>query len=227
MCNPPSKPHTTCEYCDANAVIHFFCKSFYQKDFQLFQNACVPGCPDDSLCPSNYPICGHGGGPHLCGCSADKDCAEDELCDTNSHECFPKPVTGCDNNNANCPSQVCDEPWPYTSCQWCDGTVCKPGIINHTLYVSLSDLCVKAVLMMGSVQRTNQSVELVDNLTGVAAMLTLTARLVTSVVTMSASLLSALEMLTARMVSVMSTTLLTILSVSIVRLATVFQVGRF
>ena len=88
-------------------------------------------------------------------------------------------------------------------------------------------LFVKAVLMMGSVQRTNQSVELVDNLTGVAAMLTLTARLVTSVVTMSASLLSALEMLTARMVSVMSTILLTILSVSIVRLATVFQVGRF
>ena len=81
--------------------------------------------------------------------------------------------------------------------------------------------------MMGSVQRTNQSVELVDNLTGVDAMLTLTARLVTSVVTMSASLLSALEMLTARMVSVMSTILLTILSVSIVRLATVFQVGRF
>merc|ERR1719317_1711744 len=66
----------------------------------------------------------------------------------------------------------------------------------------------QAVLMMGSVQRTNQYVELVDNLTGVDAMLTLTARLVTSVVTMSASLLSALEMMiVVRMVSVMSTTL--------------------
>merc|ERR1719317_759215 len=81
----------------------------------------------------------------------------------------------------------------------------------------------QAVLMMGSVQRTNQYVELVDNLTGVDAMLTLTARLVTNVVTMSASLLSALEMMIVRMVSVMSTILLTILSVSIVRLATVFQ----
>merc|ERR1719317_35436 len=81
----------------------------------------------------------------------------------------------------------------------------------------------QAVLKMGSVQRTNQYVELVDNLTGVDAMLTLTARLVTSVVTMSASLLSALEMMIVRMVSVMSTILLTILSVSIVRLSTVFQ----
>ena len=80
-------------------------------------------------------------------------------------------------------------------------------------------LFVKAVLMMGSVQRTNQSVEQVDNLTGVAAMLTLTAWLVTNVVTMSASLLmSVLEMMIVRMVSVMSTTLLTILSANIVKM---------
>ena len=177
----------------------------------------MPGCPDDSLCPSNYPICGHGGGPHLCGCSADEDCGEEELCDTNSHECFPKPVTGCDNNNANCPSQVCDEPWPYTSCQWCDETVCKPGMINTTLPDLTS--CVQVVLMMESVRRTNQSVELVDSRTGVDATLTLTARLVTSVVITSASLLmSVLGMLTARMVSVMLTILLTILNVNFVKM---------
>merc|ERR1719312_1694606 len=72
------------------------------------------------------------------------------------------------------------------------------GLITPVTIVILIMSVNQAVLMMGSVQRTNQSVELVDNLTGVAAMLTLTARLVTSVVTMSASLLSALEMLIVR-----------------------------
>merc|ERR1712106_603218 len=76
----------------------------------------------------NYPICGHGGGPHLCGCSADQDCAADQLCDTHSHECYPKPIdVGCDNDNANCPSEICDEPWPYNNCHYCDDIVCKPG----------------------------------------------------------------------------------------------------
>jgi len=109
MCNPPANPHTTCEYCDANT------------------NGCVPGCPDDSLCPSSYPICGHGGGPHLCGCNANEDCAEDELCNTGSHECIPKPDEGC-HSNGDCPSTTCDEPWPYNTCNYCDTDhVCKPG----------------------------------------------------------------------------------------------------
>merc|ERR1712013_732863 len=67
--------------------------------------------------------------------------------------------------------------------------------------------------------KANLSVEQVDNLTGVDAMLTLTAWLGTNVVTMSASLLmSVLEMMIVRMVSVMSTTLLTILSANIVKM---------
>ena len=72
--------------------------------------------------------------------------------------------------------------------------------------------------MMESVRRTNQSVELVDSLIGVDAMLTLTARLVTSVVTMSASLLSVLGMLTVRTVSVMLTIRPTILNVNFVKM---------
>merc|ERR1719320_1993966 len=96
--------------------------------------------------------------------------------------------------------------------------VMSPGLITPVTIVILITSVNQAVLMMGSVQRTNQSVEQVDNLTGVAAMLTLTAWLVTNVVTMSASLLmSVLEMI-VRMVSVMSTTLLTILSANIVKM---------
>ena len=90
-------------------------------------------------------------------------------------------------------------------------------MINTTLPDLTS--CVQVVLMMESVQRTNQSAELVDSRTGVDAMLTLTARLVTSVVITSASLrMSVLGMLTARMVSVMLTILLTILNVNFVKM---------
>ena len=64
--------------------------------------------------------------------------------------------------------------------------------------------------MTANVLKTNQSVALAVNPTDVDAMLTLTARLATSVATMNASLLSALTMLTVRMESVMSTTHLTI-----------------
>merc|ERR1712123_200611 len=66
------------------------------------------------------------------------------------------------------------------------------------------------VLMTANVLKTNQSVALAVNPTDVDAMLTLTARLATSVATMNASLLSALTILTVGMESVMSTTLLTI-----------------
>jgi len=125
MCDPPANPHTTCEYCDASSA------------------GCVPGCPDDSLCPANYPICGHGGGAHLCGCNADRDCAADQLCNVNTHECFPKPIdVGCDNDNANCPSQMCDEPNdPYHTCTWCDDTVCKPGCPDNSKCPANRPIC--------------------------------------------------------------------------------------
>merc|ERR1719446_212000 len=83
------------------------------------------------------------------------------------------------------------------------------GLTMHATIVMLIMSVNQVVLMMESVRRTNQSVELVDSLTGVDAMLTLTARLVTNVVTTSALLrMSVPGMLTARMVSVMLTILL-------------------
>lgn len=93
------------------------------------------------------------------------------------------------------------------------------GLTMHATIVMLIMSVNQVVLMMESVRRTNQSVELVDSLTGVDAMLTLTARLVTNVVTTSALLrMSVLGMLTARMVSVMLTILLTILNVNFVKM---------
>ena len=69
-----------------------------------------PECWSDLVCPPDYPVCGHGGGPHLCGCSDDIDCryspcAEAELfqfcdclflrdnlfCDMESHQCKYHP----------------------------------------------------------------------------------------------------------------------------------------
>jgi len=44
-------------------------------------------------CPDKYPICGHGGGEHLCGCDSDADCANtiNPICSVDSHECTAKP----------------------------------------------------------------------------------------------------------------------------------------
>merc|ERR1719193_2786563 len=93
------------------------------------------------------------------------------------------------------------------------------GLTMHATIVTLIMSVNQVVLMMESVRRTNQSVELVDSRTGVDATLTLTARLVTSVVTTSASLLMSVPgMLTVRMVSVMLTILLTILNVNFVKM---------
>merc|ERR1712013_440340 len=69
------------------------------------------------------------------------------------------------------------------------------GLITPVTIVILITSVNQAVLMMGSAQRTNQSVEQVDNL-----------------------LMSVLEMMIVRMVSVMSTILLTILSANIVKM---------
>jgi len=124
MCNPPTNPHTTCEYCDATS------------------SGCVPGCPDDSLCPADYPVCGHGGSPHLCGCNADVDCAVDEICNTDTHQCNPRPVEGCDDNSDNCLTGICDEPNdPYNDCEWCDGKVCKPGCADSSHCEGSKPIC--------------------------------------------------------------------------------------
>jgi len=78
-CDEPANwPYTTCEYCDVNV--------------------CRPGCPDNSLCPSLYPICGHyHGEPHRCGCDTDEDCISlgaNFVCDDVNHACTPQGVSG-------------------------------------------------------------------------------------------------------------------------------------
>merc|ERR1711915_836705 len=56
------------------------------------------------------------------------DCGENMFCSPDEHKCYPQQITGCDNNNTNCPSEICDEPnWPYTTCTYCDGQNCKYG----------------------------------------------------------------------------------------------------
>lgn len=124
-CDAPTNPHTTCEYCDS------------------VSDGCVPGCPDDSLCPSNYPVCGHGGGPHLCGCSEDMDCAGDEICNIGTHECNPRPIdVGCDGDNTNCLIDMCDEPnWPYNTCEYCDDTVCREGCPDNSKCPESTPIC--------------------------------------------------------------------------------------
>jgi len=135
-CDPPNNPHTTCEFC--NGVT----------------GECSPGCADNdnSLCPDSYPICGHGGGPHLCGCNADEDCKDDELCNVNDHFCYPKPILGCDNNDANCATVVCCEEYtdpqdfakcqyPYNTCEWCDDIACKDGCSDNSKCPSYKPIC--------------------------------------------------------------------------------------
>ena len=34
------------------------------------------GLDNNGNCPDKYPICGHGGGEHLCGCDSNDDCAK-------------------------------------------------------------------------------------------------------------------------------------------------------
>merc|ERR1712013_610721 len=49
------------------------------------------------------------------------------VCNTGSHECHKKPEEGC-HADTDCPSETCDEPWPYNTCHYCDTDhVCKPG----------------------------------------------------------------------------------------------------
>merc|ERR1719244_2098275 len=90
-------------------------------------------------------------------------------------------------------------------------------IIRATIAILIMSVN-QVALMMESVRRTNQSVELMDSLIGVDAMLTLTAWLGISVVTMRALLRTVLGMLTVRTVSVMLTILLTILNVNFVKM---------
>ena len=46
--------------------------------FNISRSLCLGcgGLDDNGNCPDKYPICGHGGGDHLCGCDSDADCAK-------------------------------------------------------------------------------------------------------------------------------------------------------
>jgi len=112
ICDEPANwPYTTCEYCsDDNG-----------KD-------CVPGCSADGWCPDEYPICGHGGAAHRCGCNADVDCAGlggTFICDVENHHC----KEGCsDDSDCNIDDSKCDiENYPYTTCFYCNASNCVPG----------------------------------------------------------------------------------------------------
>jgi len=107
---PVNWPYTTCEYCDDVGGVD-----------------CLPGCSDDSVCPPDYPVCGHGGSDHRCGCNDDGDCSglgSGYICDVGSHHC----KSGCA-VDADCPNEMCDiENSPYTTCTYCgDNGVCVPG----------------------------------------------------------------------------------------------------
>jgi len=70
-CNIPA--HDNCFYCDGKE--------------------CLPGCggSDDNInCPVTHPVCGHGGGAHLCGCDSDADCDSSRPICT-EHACHAPP----------------------------------------------------------------------------------------------------------------------------------------
>ena len=84
------------------------------------------GCPDNSKCPSNKPICGAGGQAHRCGCNTDADCPGDlPKCDTSQLECH-KPE--CSTND-DCPNGICDtQNAPnYFDCKYCEDEHCVSG----------------------------------------------------------------------------------------------------
>ena len=96
------------------------------------------GCPDDSKCPANKPICGASGQPHRCGCNADTECKTGEKCSEN--ECVTPDCT--DNND--CYDSICDvnNTPDYLECQYCEDQKCKPGnflfiFIIFTKYLDL------------------------------------------------------------------------------------------
>jgi len=112
MCDEPW-PYNTCTWCDT----------------QPEHGVCTPGCPDDSKCPVNKPICGASGQPHRCGCNDDSDCKTGDKCSDN--ECVTPDCT----DNTDCKDGTCDivNTPDYLECQYCEDQKCKPGCIddNH------------------------------------------------------------------------------------------------
>jgi len=124
VCDTPW-PYSTCEYCDTDK--------------------CLPGCSTSSNCPAEAPVCGCAGcGDHVCGCSADSDCPQGYICDTNNHVCTED--IGCDGDDNNCLQNTCDEPanWPYTTCEYCseaNGIDCLPGCSSNSNCPAEYPLC--------------------------------------------------------------------------------------
>ena len=108
-------------------LLCFFCKMIKL----LFS-----GCSTNNNCPESHPICGHGGGDHLCGCNADEDCKSGEICDTedldddgDNRECIPWDCYFSD----DCPGHdaICNIP-EHENCFYCDydDMTCKPGVLK-------------------------------------------------------------------------------------------------
>ena len=127
LCNIPS--HDNCFWCNGDSCAI----GKTSPHLATSRTLSVPGCAGDPNCPESHPVCGHGGGEHLCGCTDDEDCTIDNfICDTgdldgdgDSKECIED---GCYENNDRCDGHdaVCNIP-DHENCFYCDGMDCKPG----------------------------------------------------------------------------------------------------
>jgi len=110
---------------------------------------CKPGCADDSVCPTSFPICGHGGSDHHCGCNADIDCVDvpgKDRCNTHTYQCeastgkqpldsitlYSKSCTGCTKEGVVV-SLLGVEYGPYVN-----GVPCTTGLLDHKGSVDFS-----------------------------------------------------------------------------------------
>jgi len=90
LCDVQSDPYTTCNYCDMNSHL------------------CLPGCIDNSNCPTGYDCNGH-------------QCIENQACSDDAY---------CNQGLADPP--LCDvENMPYTTCFYCEGGECLPGCVTN------------------------------------------------------------------------------------------------
>jgi len=122
MCTNPPPHHETCFYCTG-------------KD-------CENGCSSSANCPDLYPICGHGGAQHACGCTHDDDCKSGYLCDVSAHKCYAPPgkvlldsikiytssCTGCDSSDEGIVVRLLGE----RNGAYIGGVPCATNVLDHS-----------------------------------------------------------------------------------------------